>query len=62
MLTELLCPGPAQYMTEATFNWRMMKHICAECHVFDEQTNYRAFDEVPGASKWKIFDLQRKFM
>eukprot|EP00208_Stichococcus_sp_RCC1054_P006097 CAMPEP_0206134766 /NCGR_PEP_ID=MMETSP1473-20131121/193_1 /ASSEMBLY_ACC=CAM_ASM_001109 /TAXON_ID=1461547 /ORGANISM="Stichococcus sp, Strain RCC1054" /LENGTH=443 /DNA_ID=CAMNT_0053526387 /DNA_START=273 /DNA_END=1604 /DNA_ORIENTATION=- len=51
-----------QYMTEATFNWRMIKNICAECHVFDEQSNYRAFDEVEGASKWKIFDWQRRFM
>ena len=23
-------------MTEATFNWRMVKNICAELHVYDE--------------------------
>lgn len=61
MADTLIC-GVLQYMTEATFNWRMIKNICAECHVFDEQSNYRAFDEVEGASKWKIFDWQRRFM
>lgn len=51
-----------QYMTEASFNWRMIKNICAECHVFDEETNYKAFDSVEGAPKLKIFEWQRKFL
>lgn len=51
-----------QYMTEASFNWRMIKNICAECHVFDEETNYKAFDRVEGAPKWKLFEWQRKFL
>jgi omega-6 fatty acid desaturase (delta-12 desaturase) len=51
-----------KYMTEASFNWRMIKNICAECHVFDPETNYRAFDTVPGAPKWKLFEWQRRFL
>ena len=34
-------------MTEATFNWRMMKTICTELHVYDEEVNYKPFDSVP---------------
>lgn len=51
----------AQYMTEATFNWRMMKNICTELHVFDEEANYKPFDSVPG-HEHPLFTLQRKYM
>ena len=34
----------AQYMTEASWNWRMMKYIFTELHVYDEQQNYVPFD------------------
>lgn len=33
-----------QYMTEASWNWRMMKYIFTELHVYDEQQNYVPFD------------------
>ncbi len=50
-----------QYMTEAVFNWRMMKTICAELHVYDEGSNYKAFDSVPGHES-PLFTLQRKYL
>lgn len=31
-------------MTEASWNWRMMKYIFTELHVYDEQKNYVPFD------------------
>ena len=31
-------------MTECTFNPRMVKTIVTQCHVYDEQNNYVAFD------------------
>ncbi len=41
----LTCPvSHAQYMTEASWNWRMMKYIFTELHVYDEQQNYVPFD------------------
>ncbi len=48
-------------MTEAVFNWRMMKTICAELHVYDEGSNYKAFDSVPGHES-PLFTLQRKYL
>ncbi len=37
-------PGVLQYMTEARFNWRMMKTIFTELHVYDEDNVYVPFD------------------
>ncbi len=31
-------------MTECTFNWRVVKNIITECHVYDSETNYKPFD------------------
>eukprot|EP00879_Flechtneria_rotunda_P000185 GHRR01000256.1.p1 GENE.GHRR01000256.1~~GHRR01000256.1.p1 ORF type:complete len:427 (+),score=109.84 GHRR01000256.1:129-1409(+) len=46
-----------QYMTRARFNWRMMKTIFTELHVYDKQKNYVPFD----ASKPEpFFEMQRK--
>ncbi|PNH08199.1 Omega-6 fatty acid desaturase, chloroplastic [Tetrabaena socialis] len=42
--TESLRTNWGQYMTECTFNWRMMKNICTECHVYDDKVNYKPFD------------------
>lgn len=28
-------------MTECDFNWRMMKNIFTECHIYDEKANYK---------------------
>jgi len=46
-----------EYMCECTFNWRMLKSIFTELHVYDEKTNgYKPFD-------WKkeeaLFSTQR---
>lgn len=48
-----------EYMTECDFNWRMMKNIFTECHVYDEENNYVPFDfegEEP------LFAIQRKVL
>ena len=52
----------AQYMTEAHFNWRMVKSICTELHVYDEELNYKPFDAYPGHSDNPMWALQRRFM
>lgn len=48
-----------QYMTECSFNWRMMKTIFTELHIYDEDNNYVAFD-------WQKDDaflqFQRKYL
>jgi omega-6 fatty acid desaturase (delta-12 desaturase) len=57
--TESLRQNWGQYMTECTFNWRMVKGIVTECHLYDPETNYKPFDfkkEEP------LFALQRKFL
>jgi omega-6 fatty acid desaturase (delta-12 desaturase) len=41
---ESLRQNWGQYMTECTFNWRMLKNIFTECHIYDEKVNYRPFD------------------
>ena len=46
-------------MTEATFNWRLVKSIVTECHMYDEEKNYVPFDyndEKP------FYALQRKYL
>lgn len=35
-----------QYMNLATWNWRLMKTIMTTCHVYSEEQNYVAFDEI----------------
>jgi hypothetical protein len=37
----LTVPALPQYMTEADFNFRMMKSIFTECHLYDEKNNYK---------------------
>ncbi|KAJ9517723.1 hypothetical protein QJQ45_004010 [Haematococcus lacustris] len=57
--TRSLRANWGQYMTEGTFNWRMMKNIFTECHVYDAQNNYKPFDfkqEEP------FFALQRRWL
>ena len=36
--------SPAQYITEGDFNWRMVKNIMLECHLYDKDKNYKPFD------------------
>jgi hypothetical protein len=46
-------------MTEASWNWRMMKHIFTELHVYDEDANYVAFDY---QKEEPFYCLQRKVL
>lgn len=46
-------------MTECKFNWRMMKTIFTELHVYDEEKKYVPFDF---AKEEPFFQLQRKFL
>lgn len=44
-LADFVCVSwLAQYMTECTFNWRMMKTIFTQLHVYDKEKNYVPFD------------------
>jgi omega-6 fatty acid desaturase (delta-12 desaturase) len=56
---ESLHANWGEYMTSGTFNWRMMKSIFTECHVYDKEKNYKPFD-------WKkeepLFAVQRKVL
>lgn len=57
--TESLRKNWGEYMTECTFNWRVVKNICTECHVYDPNTNYKPFDfkkEEP------LFAVQRRVL
>ena len=49
-------------MTEADFNWRMIKNICTELHVYDEEVNYKPFDAFGKSAENPLWDLQRKLM
>lgn len=42
--TESLRENWGEYMTECTFNWRMMKNIFTQLHVYDKEQNYVPFD------------------
>jgi omega-6 fatty acid desaturase (delta-12 desaturase) len=46
-----------QYMTSCTFNWRMMKTIFTELHVYDKDKNYVPFDAQQPET---FFEVQRK--
>lgn len=48
-----------QYMTEGSWNWRMMKHIFTELHYYDEDNNYLPFDYQKDEPFW-VF--QRKYL
>lgn len=43
--TDSLRENWGKYMTEASWNWRLMKTIFTECHFYDEERNYAAFDD-----------------
>jgi len=42
--TESLRENWGEYMTEGTFNWKMMKTICLQLHVYSKENNYVPFD------------------
>jgi omega-6 fatty acid desaturase (delta-12 desaturase) len=47
-------------MTEASFNWRMLKAVVTHCHVHDEEHNYVPFD-AGQPQEDKFLKLQRRF-
>jgi omega-6 fatty acid desaturase (delta-12 desaturase) len=49
---ESLRENWGQYMTEATFNKKLVKTISAELHVFDKERNYVPFDAVNKGDSW----------
>jgi len=51
---QLLC---VQYLTEARWNWRMMKGIFTELHFYDASSNYVPFDFEKEEGFWSF---QRK--
>jgi acyl-lipid omega-6 desaturase (Delta-12 desaturase) len=57
--TESLRENWGEYMTEATFNWRLVKSIVTECHMYDEEKNYVPFDY---QDEKPFFSLQRKYL
>eukprot|EP00891_Asterochloris_glomerata_P002645 jgi/Astpho2/2645/Aster-06996 len=59
MANESLRKNWGQYMTEGRFNWRMMKTIFTELHLYDEDANYIAFD---WEKEDKLLAFQRKFL
>lgn len=48
-----------EYMTECTFNFRMLKNIITECHIYDEENNYKPFDF---AKEEPMFAVQRQMI
>ncbi|CAI7766173.1 unnamed protein product [Closterium sp. NIES-53] len=50
-----------KYMNEASWNWRLMKNIFVECHVFDREKNYIPFDALE-KSESPILGVTRKIM
>jgi omega-6 fatty acid desaturase (delta-12 desaturase) len=54
---ESLKQNWGQYMTSCTFNWRMMKTIFTELHVYDKDKNYAPFDAQKPET---FFEVQRK--
>ena len=59
--TDSLRSNWGRYMTEASLNWTMLKNICTELHVYDEDaaTNYVPFDN---EKEEAFFALQRRFL
>lgn len=60
ILVFSLLTYPPQYMTEAKFNWKMLKNIFTELHVYDKEKNYIPFDFDQKEEK-PLFAAQRKF-
>eukprot|EP00271_Cylindrocystis_brebissonii_P001231 TRINITY_DN11559_c0_g1_i2.p1 TRINITY_DN11559_c0_g1~~TRINITY_DN11559_c0_g1_i2.p1 ORF type:complete len:455 (+),score=71.65 TRINITY_DN11559_c0_g1_i2:360-1724(+) len=42
--TDSLRQNWGKYMSEASWNWRLMKTIFTECHFYDPEENYTSFD------------------
>ena len=48
-------------MNEAKWNWKLMKTIMTDCHLYDEQKNYVAFD-AEADKESPILGFIRRFM
>ena len=48
-----------QYMNEASWNWKLMKTIFTDCHIYDPELNYVSFER---AEKSSIISVLRKIM
>ena len=46
-------------MNEATWNWRLMKTIFTDCHIYDPEMNYGSYES---AEKSAIISVLRKVM
>jgi len=57
--TESLRQNWGEYMTECDFNWRIMKNIFTELHVYDKEKNYVPMDQKKSE---KFFTLQREYL
>ncbi|CAM6093094.1 unnamed protein product [Calypogeia fissa] len=49
-----------KHLNEASWNWRLMKTIMTQCHIYDEEKNYVALDE--GFEESKVIGSLRKLM
>jgi omega-6 fatty acid desaturase (delta-12 desaturase) len=57
--TDSLRANWGEYMTEGDFNWRMVRTICTELHVYSPEANYVPFDF---AKEEGFFALQRRLL
>lgn len=57
--TDSLRKNWGQYMSEASWNWKLMKTIFTQCHFYDEKDNYASFDN---NGKAPIISTLRKVM
>jgi omega-6 fatty acid desaturase (delta-12 desaturase) len=58
---ESLVKNWGKYLNITTWNWRLMKTIMTECHFYDEEENYKSFDN--GAEdKSPVIGVLRKVM
>ncbi|KAL0013531.1 hypothetical protein SO802_000600 [Lithocarpus litseifolius] len=48
-----------KYLNEATWNWRLMKTILTECHVYDQEQNYVPFDKLAPEESQPITFLRK---
>eukprot|EP00210_Caulerpa_lentillifera_P006821 g6520.t1 len=57
--TESLRENWGEYMTECTFNWRLMKSIFTELHLYDAEKNYVPMDY---KKEWNLLKIQRALL
>lgn len=60
--TNSLRKNWGDYMTECRFNWRIMKTVFTELHVYNEDKNYVSIDSIDSDKESPFMALQRKFI